>query len=118
MKDGKAEYTYDGNGNVTKEKNYGFNTGSNSYEAYDESVYEFDNKINPMFLGNEGFVLGDIITYSPNNQTKKTYTDLTDPTQNNVANSVYTYNSNNKPASVTQTEQGFPFPFITTYYYK
>ena len=117
VKDGKADYTYDGNGNVTKEKNYAFNTGLNSYEAYDESVYEFDNKINPTFLGNEGFVLGDIVTYSPNNQMKKTYNDLTDPSQNNVANSVYTYTSNNKPVSVTQTEQGFQFPFVTTYYY-
>jgi hypothetical protein len=118
VREEKSEYTYDSNGNVTKEKNYEFNTGSNLYEAYEESVYEFDNKTNPMFLGNEGFVLGDIITFSPHNQTKKTYTDLTDPNQSDVATSTYIYNSNNKPVSVTQTAQGFPVPFVTTYYYK
>jgi hypothetical protein len=117
-KDGKTEYTYDANGNVAKEKNYFFNTASNGYEAYDESVYEFDSKINPIFLGNEGFVLGDIITMSPNNQTKKTFTDLTDPTQNGVATSAYTYNSSNKPISAAQNDQSFPLPFVTTYFYK
>jgi hypothetical protein len=115
-RDGKTEYTYDASGNVTKEKNYGYNAGA--YEAYDESVYEFDNKTNPIFLGNEGFVLGDIITFSPNNQTKKTYTDFTDPSANAVATSVYTYNTNNKPATAAQNDQSFPVPFSTTYYYK
>ena len=118
QKDGKTEYTYDATGNVVKEKNYFFNTASNGYEAYDESVYEFDSKTNPIFLGNEGFVLGDIITISPNNQTKKTYTDLTDPTQNGVATSAYTYNLSNKPVSAAQNDQSFPLPFVTTYYYK
>ena len=116
QKDGKSEYTYDAAGNVSKEKNYGYNNGA--YEAYDESVYEFDNKINPIFLGNEGFVLGDIITFSPNNETKKTYTDFIDPSANAVATSVYTYNTNNKPATAAQNDQSFPLPFATTYYYK
>lgn len=117
-KDGKADYTYDGNGNVIKEKNYFFDAGANAYEAYDESVYEFDSKVNPIFLGNEGFVFGDIITFSPNNQIKKTYTDLADPSQNGVATSTYTYNSSNKPVSAAQNDQSFPLPFATTYYYK
>lgn len=115
MRDGKSEYTYDAAGNVSKEKNYGYN---GTYEPYDESVYEFDNKINPIFLGNEGFVLGDIITFSPNNQTKKTYTDFTDPTASGVTTSVYNYNANNKPASALQNDPGFQVPFVTTYYYK
>lgn len=116
QKDGKTEYTYDAAGNVTKEKNYAYNAGA--YEAYEESMYEFDNKTNPIFLGNEGFVLGDILTFSPNNQTKKTYTDLTDPSSNSVATSVYTYNTNNKPATGTHNDQNFPVPFTTIYYYK
>jgi hypothetical protein len=118
IKEEKTEYAYDANDNVQKEKNYTFNPASSAYEAYDESIYEFDSKTNPIFLGNEGFILGDIITYSPHNQLKKTYTDLTDPSQNAIANSTYSYNSAGKPASVTQNQTGIPVPFVTTYYYK
>lgn len=113
----KTEYSYDAAGNVIKVKNYGYNESTGLYEAYDEDVYQYDTKVNPLILGNEAFLLGDPLLASPNNVTKDIYTDLQDASYNDVVTNVYTYNSNNKPATATITYQseGVPYPVVYTY---
>jgi hypothetical protein len=118
MEQEKAEYTFDANGNVTKEKFYEFNSSTGLYEQSYQYAYEYDDKINPLYLNNEGFLLGDINTVSSHNINKNTYTDFTDPSQNDVSSAVYTYNSTGRPITLTQTSQGLPVALTTTYYYK
>jgi hypothetical protein len=117
-KEEKVEYTYDTNGNVTKEKSYVFDSFLNVYEEDSQYEYEYDTKVNPLILGTEGIIIGDINTVSLHNITKNTYTDFVDPDLNEASTGVYTYNSNNKPLTLSQTTAAFPVPIVSKYYYK
>jgi hypothetical protein len=117
-KEEKVEYTYDANGNVTKEKSYVFDPFLNVYEQSSQYEYEYDNKVNPLIAGNEGLVIGDINIVSTHNITKNTYTDFVDPDLNDASTGTYTYNSINKPITLTQTSAAFPIPVVSKYYYK
>ena len=113
----KAEFSYDAAGNVTRVKNYGYNESTSLYEIYDEDLYEYDTKVNPLILGNEAFLLGDPLLASPNNVTKDIYTDFLDASYNDVITNAYTYNSSNKPltATITYKSEGVPYPVVYTY---
>lgn len=117
LKTAKIEYTYNPAGNVSREKVYYFDDSSRSYVASYQDDYEYDTKTNPLILGNEAFLLGDASLASPNNQIKDTYTDLEDATMNDVLNTVYTYNTANKPLTdiVTIVSDGTPYPTAYTY---
>lgn len=114
----KTEYTYNATGNVIKAKNYYFDDMAGSYVASDQDEYEYDAKVNPLILGNEAFLLGDPSLASPNNQTKDTYTDLEDATNNDLITTTFTYNTANKPATDILTIQSESIPYPTTYNYQ
>ncbi|MES2373944.1 MAG: hypothetical protein V4557_15295 [Bacteroidota bacterium] len=66
---------------------------------------EFDSKVQPLFTGNEGFLLGQNTGYaSKNNMMKFTATDNSNGTVIVSLNYTYQYNSNNLPISGTGTE--------------
>ncbi|HZF64670.1 MAG TPA: hypothetical protein VEZ55_09300 [Chitinophagaceae bacterium] len=95
----KTEYTYDANGNITREKMFVYDETTGTYDAYLETAYEYDTKVNPLNIGAEAFLLGDLSLASKNNRTKVTSTDLTDPDNNDVTTITYVYNTSDKPAS-------------------
>ena len=118
VKSAKTEYTYGASGNITKEKGYYFDDGSNSYIAYYQDDYEYDAKVNPLILGNEAFLFGEVSWVGSNNETKDTYTDLEDPDMNDVFTTTYTYNSGNRPLTDEMIIQSEGIPYPTKYTYK
>jgi hypothetical protein len=113
----KTEFAYDGSGNVTKTTLYDYDNTSGSYVSVAENSYEYDDKINPLNLKQEAFLLEDFTLASSHNVTKQTYKDFTDPSNNDVISYNYIYNSNNRPQSATVTAQsaGSPFPVLYVY---
>lgn len=66
---------------------------------------EFDSKVQPLFTGNEGFLLGQNSGYaSKNNTVKFTATDNSNGSVVVTLNYTFQYNSNNQPVSGTGTE--------------
>ena len=118
VKYSKIEYTYNASGNVIKMKSYVFDDAAGNYLPSDQDEYEYDAKINPLILGNEAFILGDVSMASPNNQIKDTYTDFEDASYNDVITTVITYNTANKPLSDVLTIQSEGIPYPTTYTYQ
>lgn len=118
VKASKVEYTYGSSGNVTKEKAYSFDENTNSYVASYQDDYEYDSKVNPIILGNEAFLFGELSFASSNNETKDTFTDLEDPNGGDVYTTTYTYNSSNKPLTDQLTAQSDGIPYLTKYTYK
>jgi hypothetical protein len=118
IKSAKTEYTYGSSGSITKEKAYYFDEASNSYIASYQDDYEYDTKVNPIILGNEAFLFGEVSWVSSNNQTKDTFTDLEDPNGGDVYTTTYTYNSANKPLTDQMVAQSEGIPYPTKYTYK
>lgn len=112
---GKIEYTYSGN-NLATIKNYTYDASSSSYSLDETYTYDqYDNKISPMFAGNEAFVFDSPFFYSSNNPTKSTYTATGNPTQNYTI--TYTYNTANKPVTASSNIQPGNITSTGTYYY-
>lgn len=119
--DYKNDYSYDQLGNIIKIENYSFNNGNWIQE--NTFTYTYDNKVNPVQLGNEAIVLEraallgdreiDLAAYAgPNNAT--------------ISNSYskgsynYVYNSDNLPISLILThDKGTINQYINkiTYFY-
>ncbi len=113
----KTEYTYDGSNNVSMATTYEFDETSGIYELIYTLGYEYDNKTNPLSLGNEAFLLSDISLASTRNVTKLIYDD-TDPARDDAVTYAYVYNATNKPITGTQTLQSGGTPATIAYYYK
>jgi len=112
---GKIDYTYSGN-NLATIKNYTYDVSSASYALDETYTYDqYDNKISPMFAGNEAFVFDSPFFYSSNNPTKSTYTLTGNPTQNYTI--TYTYNAANKPLTASSDIQPGNITSTGTYYY-
>jgi len=114
----KEEYSYSAAGNLDMIKESSYDPGTSSFDQVASIAYTFDNKVNPLKLGTDGVAILRVSSYGPNNATKSEFTDLSDPTNNQTSNIVYTYNSNNMPATATMTDT--PGGAISTviYYYQ
>jgi hypothetical protein len=119
----KEEYTYDGTSNITTAQTSEFDDVSGTYKMSYQLKYEYDNKANPLSLGNDAFIYGDAISgdpslASPNNVIKVTY-DYAEPSvKDEIYTIAYAYNSANKPVSATQTLQSGGTPATIVYFYK
>lgn len=112
----KTVYTYDGNGNIIKEKTLEFNPAAGGYQDSNEYAYEYDDKVNPLIMGNEAFILGETKFASSHNVTKDTYTDYVDTSNNDSGTLTYIYNTLNKPISaVLKTSVGISVPITYVY---
>jgi hypothetical protein len=101
------EYTYDNNGNVTNVKNYGDDgTGTGKLKLIENIDTEFDTKVNPLQLGQEGIFLNGQRIFSKNNIAKSTTTNYASSATGIKSSAVYaiTYNAENKPVSAIVTD--------------
>lgn len=114
----KTTYAYDGDGNVIKATEYEFDDATGTYNQSAETTYEYDTRVNPLRMAIEAYLVNEPERASPNNVTKNTYTDSTDPTQNETINIAYTYNNDNKPNTASILYNSIGMPFTTTYYYQ
>ncbi len=114
----KTEYGYDGSGNVNDVKTSKYDTTSSAYIVVSESAYEYDNNVNPLDLGSEAALVNNIALFSSHNITKRTTTYPSDPTRNEIYTIVYTYNSENKPASAVGTYSGLGVSAPVSYTYQ
>lgn len=112
----KTEFGYTGN-NVTSESYFEYDPGAGAYTKIQEAVYQYDDKVNPINIGNEGFLLEQVNLTSANNVTKETYTNLDDPSLNDEITYAYSYNADGRPttSTFTLTSIGLPFPITYTY---
>jgi YD repeat-containing protein len=100
----KVEYAYSSAGNLNLIKESSYDPGTSSFDLVASIAYTFDTKVNSLKLGTEGVVLLRAASYGPNNATKSELTDPSDPTNNQTSSIVYTYNSNNMPATATMSD--------------
>ena len=97
------EYTYSDN-NVTTEKVYAFDLTSMQMELVYTYEYEYDTKKNPYRYIGINNILTDLLFLSNANVTKVTCKDDKGVTvDDESANYVYEYNSNNYPTKITET---------------
>ena len=111
----KTEYTY-ASGNLTNAKYY-YRNASNTYQQSALIAYEYDSKTAALNLGAEAILLEQVTFVSANNITKLSFTDLEDPTENEVVTFAYTYNSANRPTAASIIIQSVGVPIPMTYFY-
>lgn len=109
-------FTYN-SGNIVSNKSYTYDNATSQYVLKNEFVYEYDTKVNPLMIKDEGHVLGILELVSTNNSTKGTYTDKVDTDNNYIITSEYTYNSKNKPSTSITKYPDFNITLQTIYNY-
>ncbi len=113
----KSEYTYAG-GNALSEKYYTLNAQNLTMELRITYNYSFDDKVNPLKLGTEAMILMDDVSYFGNNNANSvTIIPADDPASSFTIALAYTYNSANKPAGATVTQQPGGGSSTLRYYY-
>lgn len=100
----KTLYTYDALGNMKQIDVYSHDAATNSDDLAVTLKYIFDTKTAAISLGADAIAIGQANLSSVNNATKIEFIDATDPTNNSILDFIYNYNSNNKPATGTQTQ--------------
>lgn len=113
---GKIDYTYSGN-NIATIKSYNYDPTTPSYELAETYTYdEYDSKVSPFSLGNEGFVFDSPAFYSANNPTKSSIAFTGINTENYTT--TYTYNSADRPLTASSNVQPGNLTITGTYYYQ
>jgi len=110
---GKTEYTYSGN-NIATIKTYSWDGSAYNLEITD-TYDQYDNKVNPMYFGNEAFVFGSPVFYSTNNPVKSSQSDGTTTLTFTTS---YNYNSSNKPVTAQSVTQPGGEVQTGNYYYQ
>ncbi len=100
----KFEYEYGANGNITSMSAFSVDPNTNSLQKITTYIRGFDDKLNPLHLMNDAFVLGNPDYYSTNNVISFQINDLIRGTAIVSLNTSYTYNSFNKPAAGLSTQ--------------
>lgn len=111
----KTEYTYSGN-NIASIKTYSYDPSTSSYTLVENITYDqYDDKLSPMYIGNDAFVFGSPEFDSYNNPTKSSDWTLVAA---QTYTTTYTYNAANKPVTATATVQPANTTVTGTYYYQ
>jgi hypothetical protein len=115
---GKLNYSYSTEGNVNTYVIHDYDQSGAEVFTATVSNINYDSKVNPVNLQNEGFALGHYEWASPNNMVSAQSGDSNGPADDQTITYTYTYNSNNKPA--TSTVKIMPDNSVgnTTYYYQ
>ena len=106
----KTNYTYDASGGISQMDLYSHDASTSTDDLEATYKYTYDTKTNAfdavsmLSQKNEAMVTDHIDWISTHNAAKFDFIDLTTPSNSFVFDFVYTYNSNNKPATVTATQ--------------
>lgn len=114
---GSDNYTYT-SGNINQLDIHDLNqSGVEIFTAHTSEI-TYDNKINPIQMGNEGIAIGHPEFASLNNITGEKLTDSNGIADNQTVTYVYTYNSNNRPATSAATVQPGNTTVTTSFFYQ
>lgn len=114
---GKIVYTYS-SGNISRLDIHDLDaSGAETFTASTFNI-NYDAKVNPIILGNEGFALGHPEWACQNNIISEQLSDSNGPADDQTVTSVYTYNSENKPGTNTTTVVPDNTVTNVTYYYQ
>jgi len=100
----KIVYTYDVAGNVKQMDFYSHDASTSSDDLIGTLKYTFDSKTAAVNFGTDAIGLGRVDQVSVNNPIKAEFIDASDPANNFTLNFTFTYNSNNRPSTGTQTQ--------------
>jgi hypothetical protein len=115
---GKSDFSYDANGNLSKIILYSIDTASLMIVKTGQFDFTYDTKTSPLNLNAEAIVLDQFNFCGVNNPTKITYTDVADPSLNEMTTFAYTYNAAGKPLISTATFQSTGNIVTNAYTYK
>jgi len=112
----KKTFAYN-NDNIASASVYLYNPSAGDYEEIAEQNFEYDDKIAPLNLSVEAFLLDDASFANANNITKITLTSLVDPDLDDVTTFTYVYDAEGRPVSSSFLVQstGIPLPITYTY---
>ena len=106
----KTNYTYDASGGISQMDQYSHDAATSADDLEATYKYTYDTKTNAfdavsmLSQKNEAMVTDHIDWISTHNISKFDFIDMATPSNNFVFDFVYTYNSNNKPTTVTATQ--------------
>lgn len=113
-----GNYTYDANGNVTAEEELDDLTGTGVLKVTTKNEYTYDGKVNPLQLGQEGFILGASRYNSKNNCITQVNTNFSvTPAVKSSLSYTIQYNAANKPVSVVSVDPNGGPSVLVTYTY-
>lgn len=112
----RQEYIYSSSGNIDSVKQYDYNAGV--YTLSYISAYNYDSKTNPLQLNNDAILLYHFSLLGTNNATKEEAIFIGNPSYNNSSTGVYTYRSDNRPATATRSLSPSGKIFNDTYFYQ
>lgn len=114
----RIKYTFDASGNMTQQDFYSVDPVTLAEDLFSSIKYTFDTRPSAIRLDNEGFAIGKPDLTSFNNAASVDFVDASDPANNFTISNVYTYNSNNKPATAVSTRNPGAIVNNISYYYQ
>lgn len=115
---GKSDFTYDASGNLSKIILYSIDTASLMIVKTGQFDFVYDTKTSPLNLSAEAIILDQFNFCGVNNSAKITYTDVADPSLNEMITFTYTYNAAGKPLTSSATFQSTGNIVTNAYTYK
>jgi hypothetical protein len=114
---GTVSYTYTGS-NITQLDIHDFSTAGVEIFSASTSGITYDNKINPIQLGNEGFAIGHAEWAVTNNITGESLTDSNGIADSQTVSYAYTYNTSNRPSASAATVQPGNTTVTNSFFYQ
>lgn len=115
----KNQYTYTANGlNLMSIVQLASLTPGGPLSPLSTQTFNFDNKINPLIIKNEGVLLARTGLYNANNASKFALLNIVDPTVNFTTDYTFKYNTANKPDSSYGTRTPGAIVTATKYFYQ
>lgn len=93
----KAEYSYDSRNNISKIIISVYDDNTNTVVTLGEYQFTYDEKRQPLKLGNDAIVLEQEEYYNSNNTVKSALVYYNSPSDNMTSTTNFTYNSSNQP---------------------
>ena len=97
------EFIYNNAGDLVKKLIYYFDEDLNDFVLSDDTTYEYDDKVNPLQLGNEALILDTDNLYGRHNVKKQIVVHPNEPFNNKSLSVNFTYNAEKKPVTSTIT---------------
>lgn len=94
----KTVYEYYPNGDIKKETDYGWDSTTESFVLSGSTVFEYDNKNNPLLAMGDAYQITALSLVSKHNPVKETTYDE-EGVQNQITTYTYTYNNNEFPVT-------------------
>ncbi len=114
----KTNYTYAANGNMNKQTNFSHDPVSGTDSLVNSISYTFDSKTSAISTNNEAFIILHPDWVSLNNPIVMDLLDPATPANDQTANTTYTYNLYNRPATGVRTRTPGPVVDSLKFYYQ